>query len=247
MADMVEGMFGDGAPVAAVVRAIRAIELSVFVRGQSADSADTKRTKDRERKREKRKIARENKGDAEANDAAIDPPVSADNADMSADSADKRCDSILTSSSLFPEKEGIQEVSKKEKKKEVAARARGTRLTQTAELSAEDEQFAREHGIADPIAAWAEFIDYWISVPGQRGTKLDWSATWRNRVRMVSTKHGGKHGKLSLADTADDLIARAKERERETDPGHAEDADFGGIRDGKTLDGTVSTPSAGRT
>jgi hypothetical protein len=30
-----------------------------------------------------------------------------------------------------------------------------------------------------------QFRDYWISVPGQRGVKLDWLATWRNRVRDV--------------------------------------------------------------
>lgn len=30
---------------------------------------------------------------------------------------------------------------------------------------------------------WEEFHDYWVGVPGQRGRKLDWAATWRNRVR----------------------------------------------------------------
>lgn len=28
-----------------------------------------------------------------------------------------------------------------------------------------------------------EFKDYWISVPGSKGVKLDWLATWRNWVR----------------------------------------------------------------
>lgn len=27
------------------------------------------------------------------------------------------------------------------------------------------------------------FRDYWVSVPGAKGCKLDWSATWRNWVR----------------------------------------------------------------
>ena len=27
-----------------------------------------------------------------------------------------------------------------------------------------------------------EFRDYWIGIPGQRGRKLDWEATWRNNV-----------------------------------------------------------------
>lgn len=35
----------------------------------------------------------------------------------------------------------------------------------------------------NPEKIFAEFRDYWIAVPGARGRKLDWFATWRNRVR----------------------------------------------------------------
>lgn len=35
---------------------------------------------------------------------------------------------------------------------------------------------------------WDEFRDYWIGVPGQRGCKLDWLATWRNQCRKEVTK-----------------------------------------------------------
>lgn len=35
----------------------------------------------------------------------------------------------------------------------------------------------------DLDAATEEFVDYWRGVGGQRGTKLDWIATWRNRMR----------------------------------------------------------------
>lgn len=31
----------------------------------------------------------------------------------------------------------------------------------------------------------AKFHDYWIAAPGQKGTKLDWDATWRNWVRTA--------------------------------------------------------------
>jgi hypothetical protein len=31
-----------------------------------------------------------------------------------------------------------------------------------------------------------EFRDYWLSVPGQRGRKVDWDRTFRNRVREVA-------------------------------------------------------------
>jgi hypothetical protein len=37
---------------------------------------------------------------------------------------------------------------------------------------------------ADRIRAIAdEFRDYWVAVPGSKGCKLDWLATWRNWVR----------------------------------------------------------------
>lgn len=31
----------------------------------------------------------------------------------------------------------------------------------------------------------AKFRDYWRAVPGQKGTKLDWDATWRNWLRTA--------------------------------------------------------------
>ncbi len=35
----------------------------------------------------------------------------------------------------------------------------------------------------NPQAIWNQFKDYWIAQGGQKGTKLDWFATWRNWVR----------------------------------------------------------------
>lgn len=35
----------------------------------------------------------------------------------------------------------------------------------------------------------ARFIDYWLSVPGARGRKLDWPATWRNWMRTAWDNH----------------------------------------------------------
>jgi|GEM_PF-6003507 len=40
----------------------------------------------------------------------------------------------------------------------------------------------------NPDELFAEFKDYWSAVPGQKGVKLDWSATWRNRVRNAHAK-----------------------------------------------------------
>jgi hypothetical protein len=30
---------------------------------------------------------------------------------------------------------------------------------------------------------FAEFKDYWSSIPGSKGVRLDWDATWRNWIR----------------------------------------------------------------
>lgn len=71
---------------------------------------------------------------------------------------------------------------------------------------------------------WAEFVDYWIGVPGQRGVKLDWPATWRNRVRTIATK--GKrngHATSAVGSAFDDLIARAEGRGSEGDYDPADD------------------------
>ncbi len=63
---------------------------------------------------------------------------------------------------------------------------RGTRLPEDWWPSDRDIQFCQEKR---PDLDWrelaCEFRDYWHSVPGQRGVKVDWSATWRNWVRRA--------------------------------------------------------------
>ena len=80
----------------------------------------------------------------------------------------------LTTDSLIPD-------SKKESKK--VRQQRGSRFTLT-DLPDEWRDFCLEkRPDLDPAEVFAEFRDYWIAVPGQRGCKLDWFSTWRNRVR----------------------------------------------------------------
>jgi hypothetical protein len=61
---------------------------------------------------------------------------------------------------------------------------RGSRLPE-AELPDAWAAFARTLGL-DPPALFDEFRDYWRGVPGARGRKADWAATWRNRCREVA-------------------------------------------------------------
>jgi hypothetical protein len=138
---------------------------------------DIERKYERKRKREQRKNLKKDNQMAEANDAAS-------RAVSVRDTGAARCEIIGGNKFL------TEEVASDGSKKEATTRARGTRLSQTAALSDTDRQFAINHGVPSPDAAWAEFRDYWIGVPGQRGTKLDWSATWRNRIRQISARHG---------------------------------------------------------
>ncbi len=65
--------------------------------------------------------------------------------------------------------------------------ARGSRLPDdwqpTSELVA---QMRSEHPHVDMRVEHAKFVDYWRAVPGAKGRKADWSATWRNWVRRAA-------------------------------------------------------------
>lgn len=62
---------------------------------------------------------------------------------------------------------------------------RGTRLPSPWPLTDGLLEIALKEGLTpdDARSAHAEFCDFWAGVPGQRGRKCDWVATWRNRCR----------------------------------------------------------------
>jgi uncharacterized protein YdaU (DUF1376 family) len=41
----------------------------------------------------------------------------------------------------------------------------------------------KERSDLNPTVVFEGFKDYWVSVPGVKGVKLDWFATWRNWIR----------------------------------------------------------------
>lgn len=192
IADMVERMFAQGATADLVVLAIRAVETiaSASVRGLSADE---RRTRDADRKREKRKVLKFQRDldAAKANDVAAS--VRTLSADASADS-ENAPNNLLTFSQ---QSRSLDKEVKKEKKKEgvVIARERGTRMAAGAILTDEFHEAAIKLG-ADAARVpdmWAEFVDYWTGIPGSRGLKCNWLGTWRNRVRDVLSR-GYKNG-----------------------------------------------------
>jgi uncharacterized protein YdaU (DUF1376 family) len=64
---------------------------------------------------------------------------------------------------------------------------RGSRLPKDFLFTGEWLAFCKQQRPdLEPLRTFEEFKDYWISQPGQKGTKTDWFATWRNWVRRQS-------------------------------------------------------------
>lgn len=61
---------------------------------------------------------------------------------------------------------------------------RGTRIAPDWTPKPETLDAFRAEGI-DAEACVAEFVDHWVAVSGAKGVKLDWEATFRNRVRFL--------------------------------------------------------------
>lgn len=59
-----------------------------------------------------------------------------------------------------------------------------------------DQDFCRQaRPDLKPLDVADRFRDYWAAVPGAKGRKLDWPATWRNWVRSEKTSGSAGHGK----------------------------------------------------
>ena len=90
---------------------------------------------------------------------------------------------------------------------------RGTRLPADCVLSKEWEDFCRqERPDLNPQKVFAEFKDYWTALPVGKGTKLDWSATWRNWVRRQTAP------KQSYAQQAADVARTTVPAPKGPDP-----------------------------
>lgn len=72
---------------------------------------------------------------------------------------------------------------------ESAKAPKAKRLDKDLELPKDWEDFCKTtRPDLKPQSVFDQFKDYWVSVGGQKGTKLDWTATWRNWVRNQRTQ-----------------------------------------------------------
>lgn len=83
--------------------------------------------------------------------------------------------------------------TKNQKKAEAKAPATGTRLPTDWRPSDADIEYCKtERPDLRPSLVATNFYDYWIAVPGSKGRKADWSATWRTWVRKESMVTAGR-------------------------------------------------------
>jgi hypothetical protein len=64
------------------------------------------------------------------------------------------------------------------------AGSRGTRIAADWNPSAATIAWCQQQRV-DGLAHVDEFRDYWIALPGAKGVKLDWDATFKNRIRQI--------------------------------------------------------------
>lgn len=128
----------------------------------------------------------------------------AENADNSGRNEDAfRSDSALSTVQSSSVQKGVS--------KDTPTRtARGSRLTADWMPSREDiEAIAEQCPGLDTQAEHPAFVDYWVAVPGQKGVKLDWSATWRNWMRRKFSDRGGVSGMTRVGKPTAGEKARA--------------------------------------
>ena len=71
------------------------------------------------------------------------------------------------------------------RKKDLQARTQGRRFPEPFPDEYSAQAIALGLSAAEVEPLFVEFGDYWRGVPGSRGLKVDWLATWRNRVRYI--------------------------------------------------------------
>lgn len=110
------------------------------------------------------------------------------------------------STKIQPDKTRLDKTLKRDTK--VSPKKRATRLPDDWVLSKEYGAWALDNGFNESqIRLEAEkFRDYWIGVGGQKGTKRDWLATWRNWMRNTGKTNGTRNNDQQAARVATDTF-----------------------------------------
>lgn len=80
-----------------------------------------------------------------------------------------------------------------------SAKSRGTRIPDDFAITEPMREWGRRNAPhVNGQEATDEFVDYWRGVPGAKGVKLDWIATWRNRMRELEKRATGAGNVISI-------------------------------------------------
>lgn len=83
---------------------------------------------------------------------------------------------------------GPDKPDSKNKNDSKSNKERGTRFALAHIPNDWKEYCQQERPDLNAESVFMEFHDYWVSVPGAKGVKLDWLATWRGWVRRQHSK-----------------------------------------------------------
>lgn len=121
----------------------------------------------------------------------------------------KNINAGLANATVLPE-HGQRSESEVKEEANASSKMRGSRLAEEWHLPQSWGEWSVEAGLsdADTRIEADKFRDYWRGVPGAKGVKLDWLATWRNWVRKaiadrqpkLRTIQGGKTGDAQVGD-----------------------------------------------
>lgn len=95
---------------------------------------------------------------------------------------------------------------------------------------------ADELGILVNRVVVDSFLDYWRSVPGAKGRKLDWDATFRNHLDFLASKRNRNGNHNNIRDSIDEALRfRRWEESRSSGEGGEEDSPrLSGLRESPT-------------
>jgi hypothetical protein len=138
------------------------------------------------------------------------PP--ADSADEGADSAGRGADSAPGTNNE-PKENRSPPTGESRASADANTRAKDAKSSGTKRGTRLPADFARS--LTPDLVAWARkecpdvdgkdqtnrFVDYWVAVPGAKGLKLDWPATWKNWMRRArdDINNGKPNGRASPA------------------------------------------------
>jgi len=108
--------------------------------------------------------------------------------------------------------------------KATTAPKRGTRIPEdfASTLTPQMIDWARaECPLVDIHREAEKFVDYWIAVPGAKGLKLDWTRTWKNRMRdqQERAEQLGTRAPLKLASGGSHVPYQNPDPSEYDDPG----------------------------